>query len=370
MAVVVGLVVLYWSKFAPRAVNAQRIERGTIVSEVMGTGTLEARVQVSISAKIFGRIDTLLVDQGDRVVQGGTLVLLDEEELKQQVAIAQANIDASVAAIARLEADKIRAVAVLDQAQKGAARTEALIKSKAVSGEDADKAIEALAVATAGVSRAEAAIIEGQKELVAAERTLEYHEARLRDTRIVAPFAGLVIARKKESGDVVAPGGAILTVVSTDELWIRAWVDETQLENLRPEQSARVVFRSLPDRSYPGTVVRLGREADRETREVVVDVRVMELPRNWAVGQRAEVFIEVAKKNDVIQVPTRFVEIRDGKPGVFTEESEVAKWRFVALGLQGRDRVEVLQGLDVGDVVIAPEHPRPRLTDRTPVRAR
>ena len=62
-------------------------------------------------------------------------------------------------------------------------------------------------------------------------------------------------------------------------------------------------------------LARLAREADRETREFTVDVRVLELPKNWAVGQRAEVYIETARKGDVLVLPTGLVLWRDGKPG-------------------------------------------------------
>jgi hypothetical protein len=68
------------------------------------------------------------------------------------------------------------------------------------------------------------------------------------------------------------------------------------MARLEPGQPARVIFRSEPDRSYPGRVVRLGRETDRETREFVVDVQPEVLPKNWAIGQRAEVYIEAASR--------------------------------------------------------------------------
>ncbi len=103
------------------------------------------------------------------------------------------------------------------------------------------KAIESLAVAETGVSRAEAAIAEGQKELVAAEKTLEYHRARLHDTMVLASFDGLVVKRSREPGDVLVPGSSVLTLISTDEVWISAWIDETKMARLQTDQSARVV---------------------------------------------------------------------------------------------------------------------------------
>lgn len=360
VAVVVAVIgaVVYWVRFAPVVVAQHRIERGEIIAEVMGTGTLEARVKATISSKISGRIVEVLVDQGHRVEHGQLLVLLDDEELQQQVAIAQANQEAAQAAIDRLKTDKDRAIAIWEQAKKSYERAGTLLARNAMSREEFDQAVEALSVAQADVSRAEAAIAEGQKELIAAEKTLEYHRARLADTKIEAPFDGLIVRRQRDPGDVVVPGSSILTLISTEELWISAWVDETEMARLREEQPARVVFRAEPARSYPGSVVRLGREADRETREFVVDVRVLELPKNWAVGQRAEVYIETDRETSAVLLPAKYVVRQGDNPGVFLDRHGQAEWQPLKFGLRSTDMVQVAEGLEPGDGVVIPSDPR------------
>ncbi len=345
---------IYWFRFAPLAVSTYQVAKGDLVAEVMGTGTLEARVSATISPKIAGRIAKLMVDQGDSVEAGNLLVQLDDSELQQQVEIAEANRNASAAAITRLSSDKKRAEAVYEQAERSHARLQQLRSQNAVSREEADKATEGLAVAEAGIASAEAAITEGQKLLVAAEKTLLYHRARLQDTQIVAPFAGLVVRRNREPGDIAVPGSSILTLISTDEVWISAWVDETQMAKLKTAQTARVVFRSESEQSFPGSVARLGREADRETREFLVDVRVLALPTNWAVGQRAEAFIEVNEVKDALLLPAGRVQVRDGVEGVFVLSGSHAKWQPIELGLSNRDWVQVTQGLSAGDEVVTP----------------
>ena len=106
LVVVVGGLI-YWLKLSPMNVLEHRIERGRIVTKVMGTGTLEAHISATVSSKISGRITDVLVDQGDRVTAGRLLVRLEEEELKSQVAIAQANKEAAKAAVIRRRIDKI-----------------------------------------------------------------------------------------------------------------------------------------------------------------------------------------------------------------------------------------------------------------------
>lgn len=351
LAAIVGGIV-YQMEFAPVTVPSISPTRQTIKSEVMGTGTLEARVSTTISPKIAGRIGEVLVDQGDKVQQGQLLVRLDDEELQQQVEIASANVEAANAALQRLMADKNRAIAVFEQSKRHHDRIQSLKEKNATTQEDVDRAVESLAVATADMTRAEAAIAEGQKSLLAAEKTQEYHRARLADTVINAPFAGLIVERQREVGDIAVPGSAILTLISTDILWISAWVDETEMSKLSVDQPARIVFRSHPERNFAGNVVRLSKQADRETREFIVDVQVSELPENWAVGQRAEVFIETDRQDDVLTIPLATLSRRDNQEGVFVATEGTAHWKAVTLGVRGGESVEVREGLSESETVL------------------
>ena len=260
--------------------------------DVLGTGTLEARVKTSISARIQERLVEVLVDQGDQVKKGQVLAKLDDAELRQQVAIAEATLAAAKQTAMRVEADLSRSEAVLAQARLDEKRLKGLLASSAVSQTDADKAAEALKVAEADLKRSNAAIAEAQGQVLVAEKTLLHRKEQLAFTQITAPYDGLIIRRDREPGDMLVPGASLMELISLGELWIRAWVDETEMAKLAPGQKARVIFRSEADMSYPGVVSRLGREMDRETREFLVDVRVEQLPANWATGQRAEVYIQ------------------------------------------------------------------------------
>lgn len=263
-------------------------------AEIMGTGTLEARVRSTVSARIQERLVEVLADQGDEVKAGQLLARLDDAEIKQQVAIADAALNSAKQTATRVSADLERSEAVLAQARRDNERLTNLVKANAVSQTDADKAAEALKVAEADLKRANAAIAEAQGQVLVAEKTLLHRKEQLAFTRIVAPYDGLIIRRDRELGDMLVPGGALMEIISLKELWISAWVDESFMAKVSVEQKARIIFRSEPGRDYPGEVSRLGRETDRETREFLVNVRVTELPKNWAIGQRAEVYLQAA----------------------------------------------------------------------------
>lgn len=352
--------VVYWLRLAPVPVAAFTLKPDVVVAEVMGTGTLEARVSATVGPKISGRIMEVLVDEGDRVGAGQTLFRLDDSDLRRQVEMAESTLAAAKAAVARQEAEITSAQAVLDKARYDYDRVSGLLKQESAASDEFQDATKALRVAEADLKRVEAALMEARSQVTVAERTLGYHQARLADTVVMAPFDGLVARRDRDPGDVVVPGASVLLVLNTGEMWVSAWVDETEMARLRPDQPARVVFRSEPVRSYPGHVVRLAREADRETREFVVDVGVEALPTNWAVGQRAEVYIETQRATDVLTVPVAAIVWRDGQSGVFVENDGHAVWRAVRLGIRGADNVEVQEGLVAGTMILFPLSPSAR----------
>ena len=331
---------------------AHTVATGEVRGEVMGTGTLEARVKTVISPRIQERLAEVLADQGDAVKSGQLLARLDEAETKQQVAIADATLAAAHATVERVRADEARAQAVLKQAQLDHRRSTELLAGKIAAQADFDKSAEALQVAEADLKRSQATIVEAQSQMFTAEKTLLYQKEHLAFTEMRSPYDGLVTRRDRDPGGVVVPGSSILQLVATDEIWVSAWVDETAMKGLKAGQPARVVFRSEPAKSYAGEVARLGREADRETREFVIDVRVKELPENWMIGQRAEVFIETGRKSGIVLIPAQFVRWREGKPGVFVNDHGKARWREVALGLRGLQSVEVTQGLSAGEQIV------------------
>ncbi len=345
--------VIYRVRFAPIPVIAQQVTNGSIVAEVMGTGTLDTHFKAAASPKAFqGRLVQVLADQNDFVTNGQLLAVLDDSEQRRQVEVAQATLNAAQATDRQVRDDEARAQAVLKLAQIVFNRDAALFTNKIVSASDYDADVEQMRVAESGLAVAQSAIVAADRQQVVADKQLAYQRELLADTLIPAPFNGLVIKRNLDPGDVVTLGASILDLVETNEIWVSAWVDETAMAPLATNQPARVVFRSEPAKSYPGRVARLGRQTDTETREFVVDVLVRELPANWTIGQRAEVYIETGRAANALVLPAKFLLWREGRSGVLVNDRGRARWRDVKLGLRGHDAVEILAGLTAGEKVV------------------
>ena len=160
------------------------------------------------------------------------------------------------------------------------------------------------------------------------------------------------MTRNLEVGDTVVPGTPIFRIADTRLLWITAMVDERVAGNLRVGQPARVTFRANPGQSFPGRLARLAEEADRVTEEREADVTVEQLPPDWFIGAKADVYIETGRKADALQVPRSAIVPRGDQPGVLVISGGHARWQPVQLGLIGRDAVELVGGVDARDLVI------------------
>ncbi len=361
LAVIAGIV--WYIRSQPIPVESHTVSTGPVVHSVMGTGTLEARIRTTISPKIQGRIAEVLVDQGSVVKAGQLLVRLDDEDLAQQARMATAVISSSEATLGRFRAEIEQAKSTFAKTEADLGRTQKLIAANTISQSEFDQTQEAFELAKSGLLRAEANLLEAEQQVALNRETLKFQEARLADAKLLAPFDGLVIERERDAGAIVVPGSPILQLISLDELWVSAWVDETEMDHLKDQQPAKIVFRSQPNVPFDGVVARLGKQSDRETREFTVDVRALKLPETWAIGQRAEVFIETARVDDCVWIPTSFLSRQGDEPGVFVDSGSVARWQALTLGIEGRDTIAVVDGLSSGDIIVKPSQPSAKLTD-------
>ncbi|MGZ8908034.1 MAG: efflux RND transporter periplasmic adaptor subunit [Methylobacter sp.] len=170
-----------------------------------------------------------MVDQGDTIKAGQFLAPLDDAELRHQVALAQATLVANKAAVEQLHTDEARAQAVLERARLQYKRLAKLVSGKAASQEELDTATETLRIAEADLNRLRAAVIEAQKQVMIADKNLQLRQEQQSFTELRSPYDGLVVRRDRDPGAIVVPGSSIFELISTNEIWISAWMDETAM---------------------------------------------------------------------------------------------------------------------------------------------
>lgn len=353
----VALLALAWlgqRYFTPHLVPLAPVTRGNLVIERKGPGTLDALERSAISAKAQGRIVKLLVDQNDVVRRGQLIAEIASDDIRQDLDGATASLQAAQLATDQLRAEKQRTAAALENAQRDYARQQALFPQGATSRASFDAAASALRQAEAGFAGADAAVRQMEKQENAAAAVAQGRRVALRETLVLAPYDGVVISRNLSVGALVTPGAPIVQLASPKSIVFSARFDETTMAAFETGQPAEIRFASQPETPVTGTVLRLDREVDQETREFTLVVVPTTLPRNWAVGQRGSATVIVSSKPDVLTVPASMVVWREGGAGFWVVKGDRAHWQFARLGAAGTDMVEILEGLTAGDQVMAP----------------
>jgi HlyD family secretion protein len=111
----------------------------------------------------------------------------------------------------------------------------------------------------------------------------------------------------------------------------------------------------MPTENLKGTVLRVIRLVDQETREFTIDITLDQLPSHWALGQRANVTITAPSLVPTIMIPQNLTTRRNGRVGVWVSRHGRAEWAQVDLGYPSGNTVQVVNGLSAGDIVIPPE---------------
>jgi HlyD family secretion protein len=350
---VIATLVVRQRFLVPIQVHAFTVERGDVVREAFGRGTIESRREAQLGFDLIGKISDVRVDEGDRVKLGQVLASLAPEQYSADVKTATDSASLARAAIARLEAEEKRATATLDFTSTEEARAKALAQTGALSPRDVDLAVQQLALARAELDRVHATREEAQRQITLAAQNVAVRSVTAARAVLISPFDGVVIRRLHDPGDTVTIGTTVLRVVATDALWSRAWIDETALPALRDKQVARIRVGASGAPTLKGTVDRIGREADRQTHELLVDVRLDSFPERVAIGQRADVWIELDRKYDVVRVPLSFVRREGQATYCFVNRAGRIARAELTVGLEGQELVEVTGGLAAGDVVLS-----------------
>ena len=299
-------------------------------TELRLSGNIEAHESV-VGFKVQGRIVELPVEEGQWVEQGAVLARLEDKEFRQQIAVdeaavrvREANLKLAEAGARRQEIEAaqqtvVEAQADLDQRKLDLERAETLYRRDVISAEQRDLASTALKRAQAAFDRARERLNQLQEgtraEEIAIARSsvqqarevLEMSQIRLGFTVLRAPRSGVVLVRQAELGEVVSAGTPVVTLADLDRVWVRAYVNETDLGRIRQGQAVRVRTDTFPDKNYSGRITFIASKAEftpktvethKERVTLVYRMKIdVENPNHeLKPGMPADVFIELTQR--------------------------------------------------------------------------
>ena len=309
----------------PPPVEVVRVEGQRVVERIQATGDLIPREEATVASEVQGLVTKLHVDEGDAIARGAALLEIDPERRRLELASRQARVEEAEAGFA-------------DQ-ERQTERVRELSQAKIASDAQLDQGELALRLAKSRVNAARA-------ELGLAERAL-------RDATVVAPFDGLVARRHVSQGEFVAAGSPLVDLVALDPIEISFHV--TEIDSARVSVGAALELRvaTYPDESFQGRVISVSPGVDLRTRMLRVRAIVPNADHRLRPGFFARVDLGISEREGVPMIPEDAVLQRaDGAVAFRLVGDDRVERRLLHTGAVRDGRVEVLDGLALGDVVV------------------
>jgi HlyD family secretion protein len=280
-AIVIGGFLYYFS-------TREKEEEGT---SIRVSGNIEA-TEVDVGFKISGRIVSRFFEEGDWVEQGKVLAKLDDEDLRNRLEVARATLLSAQARLSKLLAgsrpEEIRqAEAELNQAkfdlenkETQYERMKSLFEKKVVPKETADNAEAVFNIAKASFQKAKENYLlvkegprkedieDARAQVEQARASLKLNETQLSYTTLYSPISGVVLVKSGEVGEVVNPGTSILTMADIENVWLKAYIPETDLSKVKWGQEVMVTTDLRPKKEYKGKISFISSQAEFTPKQI------------------------------------------------------------------------------------------------------
>jgi len=314
-------------------VESRQVE---IPQSVRTTGTLRSRESAILAAQVVGRVQRVMVREGDSVAAGQVLLVLDDSSMR-------ASVDQAEAAVKGVAGQQAAAQSNADLAASTLRRYKQLEAQKSVSPQEMD---EVMRRAEAAAAQAEALQAQGS----AAKAQAAGASAMLGYTRIRAPFNGVIISRTADPGTLAAPGVPLLQIDSAGSLQLQTSVDESLIAAIHIGMEIPVVLDAVPS-PLGGRVAQIVPAADPASHTFLVEIDVPS-SKQFRSGMYGTAEISTGKRQAII-VPHSAIVMRGSLPCAYAIDSNgIAQLRYVTLGRERAGLIEVLSGIIAGESLV------------------
>ncbi len=304
---------------------------------VSSTGTVHARETAILSAQVMGRIRQVLVNAGESVRAGQTLVVLDDAALRASAEQAQAAVRAAQGQQAAAQTDANLAASTLERYRQ-------LQVEKSVSPQEMDEVARRAEAAAARLDAMRAQTEAARDQASSAATMLSY-------TRLRAPFSGVVTARMADPGTMAAPGIPLLQVDQAGALQLQTTVDESTIGAIHKGMKVPVAIDGAGAATFAGTVAEINAAADPASHSFLVKIDLLSSNQ-----LRAGMYGTAEFPNGVRQailIPQSAVVSRGSLQCAYVLDGRgIAQLRYVTLGAAQGNLVEVLSGIAAGEKLV------------------
>ena len=312
----------------PVAVRAMVVKTQSAEEPIQYSATIEPAEEANIAGKAMGRVERILISEGDVVRKGQLLVKIEGGDVRAKLAQAEAGV--------------VEATAHFENAKKNLERFESLFEQNAATQNELDDVRMGYESARARLRAAE----ESKKEV---EELLQYVD-------VVAPFDGVVTKTHVDAGDFASPGQPIITLENAQRLEVVASVPESQIEQLSVGMPVKIVIPSqsggVPDQEFTGSIDQIVPTADPGSHQFVVKVFIQNPGGSVMSGIFARLVVNRALAERLV-VPAEAILRRGQLEGVYIVGDDArARLRWIRTGRTIGEWVEVIAGLEPGETVV------------------
>jgi multidrug efflux pump subunit AcrA (membrane-fusion protein) len=346
----------------PIVVRAYPVQEEVIRRRVQAVGSLYALEESTVSAEVEARVERVLVDVGDSVREGQTLVQLDGTELRyeldrQRAIVRQVRAQLGIGPGDPLPRDPAqvafvqRAAADLYEAEQRFHRAEQLFRDKLISQQDLDQASARFQGARAAYDLAVQQVEQLKAQLQSSEAAGKLAEKKLADTEIRAPFLGSIKERRVSPGEFLKVQSPVMVIVRTDQLRARLAVPEKWASAVKTGAMIEVQVEAYPGETFQGKLVRINPAVLQDSRTFEVEALLPNPARKLKPGFFIQASLPSDLQEKTLTVPDQSVTYRYGVYKVYVVNGSRVAERQIKPGAQQNSRVEILEGLRAGEQV-------------------
>ncbi len=343
----------YFKVYIPKTTfEVQTSKIGSLDAQVFGIGTVNAKEIYTISSQVGGKITDILTDEGMWIKKDALLAVIDPVDLPLLLQEAEVSLQkAKYESIAlKKEIESLNAQKTLAQITYN--RYEKLFAQKYAAKAEFDKATADLQSINAQIASSNARIDSSTSEVQRAQKNIEALDTKLSRLKIYAPIDGYVISKDAQISQTVVPAQAIVKVVDTKSVWIKAYIDERISANVKVGQNAAITLRSQSDKTFFGHVARISSISDALTQEREVTITFDALPIPFYINEQAQVQITTQVFDKVFTFPATLLTQEKAKQGVWVAKNQTAHFEPLDIVVRSNNLVGVKSGVDESTKII------------------
>ncbi|SNS18785.1 RND family efflux transporter, MFP subunit [Anaerovirgula multivorans] len=345
-------------------VEIETVKEDTLASRISLNGKVQANEEVMVMPKMAATVSRVNVKLGDSVTKDQVLFVMDQKDAERAIEQAQESIDLAQKGIDQAEnsinSTKIQYESTkekLEDALVTLERIKALYEAGAVPKSQLEQAelaasTRSLEIVEAQVKQEEVGYQRALNQLIQAESSYEHAKSNLDNTLVKAPITGVISSLNVVEGQLASSAQAAATIVDLDKVYLQVDVAENMVNRLELGQEVGVTIAAASEKEIVGKIDYISSTPDDRTQLYTVKAYIPNKDQRIKPGMSGSIGLNIESRQNVLAVRSGAVIDKEEEKVIYLVRDEQAVEQKVTLGLDTGSHIEVVEGLQAGDVII------------------